>query len=94
MFLRSRSFSSPLHFFSFFQSIQAFGFSCEELLIKYGKKIIDEQFLLWRVADAAIDIYGMVGAISRASRSLDANSPSAVMEEHLTKLFCNEVRYP
>ncbi|CAG0913999.1 unnamed protein product [Notodromas monacha] len=70
-------------------SIQAFGYSVEEMLVRHGKNIVDQQFLLWRVADAAIDIYGMVATIARASRSLDANSSSAVMEENIVKLWCN-----
>ena len=42
-----------------FQSIILCGEAVESLLIKYGKKIIDEQFLLNRLANAAIDTYTM-----------------------------------
>lgn len=55
--------------------------------------ISDEQFLLKRVADSAIDIYGMVSVLSRASRSLKEGHSSADHEATITKVFCNEVRY-
>ena len=51
----------------------------------------DEQFLLKRVADSAIDIYGMVSVLSRASRSLKQGHSSAEHEATITKVFCNQV---
>lgn len=47
------------------KAIEQFGVSIEELLMKYGKGVVDQQFLLWRVAEAAIDIYAMVATLSR-----------------------------
>uniref|UniRef100_A0A8D0HL04 ACAD9/ACADV-like C-terminal domain-containing protein n=1 Tax=Sphenodon punctatus TaxID=8508 RepID=A0A8D0HL04_SPHPU len=52
------------------QAIDLFGEKVEELLLKHGTKIIEEQFVLKRVADSAIDLYAMVVVISRATRSL------------------------
>ncbi|XP_070538054.1 very long-chain specific acyl-CoA dehydrogenase, mitochondrial-like [Ptychodera flava] len=72
------------------KAIAEFGMVVEDLLIKYKKNIINEQFLLWRVADAAIDIYGMVAVLSRASRSLQEGQSSADHERHLCQVFCNE----
>ncbi|XP_052782753.1 very long-chain specific acyl-CoA dehydrogenase, mitochondrial-like [Mya arenaria] len=72
------------------KSIELFGGTVETLLMKYKKSIIDEQMLLNRVADAAIDIYGMVSVLSRASRSLTNNVPSAQTESHMCQVFCEE----
>ncbi|XP_068444056.1 very long-chain specific acyl-CoA dehydrogenase, mitochondrial [Clinocottus analis] len=72
------------------QAIEQFGAVTEELLIKHGKKIIDEQFVLKRVADGAIDLYAMVVVLSRASRSLSQGSASAQHEKMLCETWCVE----
>ncbi|KAM9335648.1 very long-chain specific acyl-CoA dehydrogenase, mitochondrial [Symphorus nematophorus] len=72
------------------KAIEQFGAVVEELLIKHGKKIIDEQFVLKRVADGAIDLYAMVVVLSRASRSLSQGSPSAQHEKMLCETWCME----
>jgi alkylation response protein AidB-like acyl-CoA dehydrogenase len=51
---------------------------------------VDQQFVLKRIADSAIDIYGMVSVLSRASRSLKEGHESAEHEATITKIFCNE----
>ncbi len=51
-----------------------------------GKHIINEQFLLKRIADSAIDIYAMVSMLSRCSQSLNAGVTSAMHEEVITKV--------
>jgi len=51
----------------------------------------DEQFLLNRLADSAIDIYAMVVVLSRASRALEHNLMSARHESMLAKVICDEV---
>lgn len=60
------------------------------MLIRHKKKIIDQQFLLKRLADAAIDIYAMVAVLSRASRSLNNKSSTAQHEALLASVFCDE----
>nr|XP_057923941.1 very long-chain specific acyl-CoA dehydrogenase, mitochondrial isoform X2 [Doryrhamphus excisus] len=72
------------------KAIEQFGMVIEELLIKHGKKIIDEQFVLQRVADCTIDIYTMVVVLSRASRSLSQGHPSAQHEKVLCETWCVE----
>ncbi|XP_013880012.1 very long-chain specific acyl-CoA dehydrogenase, mitochondrial [Austrofundulus limnaeus] len=72
------------------KAIEQFGAVIEELLIKHGKKIIDEQFVLKRVADCAIDLYAMVVVLSRASRSLSQAHPSAQHEKLLCDTWCVE----
>merc|ERR1719244_60575 len=63
------------------KAIEQFGSVVEALLIKHGKKIIDEQFVLKRVADCAIDLYAMGVVLSRASRSLQRGGDSALHEK-------------
>ncbi|XP_060922086.1 very long-chain specific acyl-CoA dehydrogenase, mitochondrial [Limanda limanda] len=72
------------------KAIEQFGGVVEELLIKHGKKIIDEQFVLTRVADCAIDLYAMVVVLSRASRSLSQGQASAQHEKMLCETWCVE----
>uniref|UniRef100_A0A8C6LWA0 Very long-chain specific acyl-CoA dehydrogenase, mitochondrial n=1 Tax=Nothobranchius furzeri TaxID=105023 RepID=A0A8C6LWA0_NOTFU len=50
----------------------------------------DEQFVLKRVADCAIDLYAMVVVLSRASRSLGQGHPSAQHEKMLCDTWCVE----
>uniref|UniRef100_A0A673HBK5 Very long-chain specific acyl-CoA dehydrogenase, mitochondrial n=1 Tax=Sinocyclocheilus rhinocerous TaxID=307959 RepID=A0A673HBK5_9TELE len=72
------------------KAIEQFGAVIEELLLKHGKRIIDEQFVLKRVADCAIDLYAMVVVLSRASRSLSQGHPSAQHEKMLCETWCTE----
>jgi len=60
------------------------------LVMKYKKNIMHEQIILSRLADAAIDIYGMAVVLSRCSDSLTKNLPSKDLETKYTTLFCNE----
>ncbi|KAJ7354992.1 hypothetical protein OS493_028655 [Desmophyllum pertusum] len=67
-----------------------FGATVEKILIRHGKGIRDEQFILKRLADAAIDIYGMAAVLSRASRSLNNKIETAQHEALLTTVYCDE----
>ncbi|XP_072114640.1 very long-chain specific acyl-CoA dehydrogenase, mitochondrial isoform X5 [Mobula birostris] len=72
------------------KAIERFGGCTEDLLLKYGKKIVDEQFLLKRVADSAIDLYAMIVVLSRASRSLSQAHGAAQHEKLLCDTWCIE----
>ena len=66
-----------------------FGQVVERLLRHHGKSIIDEQLLLERVADVAIDLYAMVAVVSRATRSLEQRRATAAHEALLASVFCD-----
>lgn len=66
-----------------------FGQVVERLLRHHGKSIIDEQLLLERVADVAIDLYAMVAVVSRATRSLEQRRTTAAHEALLASVFCD-----
>ncbi|KAL1115781.1 hypothetical protein AAG570_006071 [Ranatra chinensis] len=72
------------------KKIAMFGPAVENILMKYGRGIVEEQFLLNRIASAAIDIYTMVIILSRATRSLQQNLPSAQHEALMTDVWCSE----
>ncbi|XP_053691788.1 very long-chain specific acyl-CoA dehydrogenase, mitochondrial-like [Sabethes cyaneus] len=72
------------------ESIDEFALAVESMLFKYGKRIVDEQFILMRLADSAIDIYAMVNVLSRASRAVDKSLPSADYEVRLASAWCIE----
>lgn len=72
------------------KSIGLFGAASEGLLLRYGKNIVDEQMICYRLADASINIYGMMCVLSRASRSLGDGISSADHEAKLCNIFCAE----
>lgn len=67
-----------------------FGETVEQVLIKYGKRITDEQYVVNRIAQSTIDIYGMFVVLSRASRSVNLKYSSAEHETNLANMFCYE----
>lgn len=73
------------------KSVDAFGQSVEMVLIKYGKAIVNEQFVLNRLANAAIDIYTSVAVISRATDALNSNSETANTEKLMAETWTYEV---
>merc|ERR1719394_1888446 len=74
------------------KAVEAFGAAVESVLIKHGKNIINEQFLLNRLANATIDIYVSTCVLSRCSKSLSDGVASAQHEEMMAKLWCAEAQ--
>lgn len=72
------------------RSMEQFDASVEFLLIKYGKNIIHQQFLLNRIANSAIDIYACMCVLSRASRTEKLGLSSAEHEINMVRVLCNE----
>ncbi|XP_053697901.1 very long-chain specific acyl-CoA dehydrogenase, mitochondrial [Sabethes cyaneus] len=72
------------------ESIDLFGQAVETLLIKHGKGIVEEQYLLNRLADAAIDIYAMAAVLSRAGRAVNKSLPSTDHELLMAQAWCHE----
>uniref|UniRef100_A0A8C6LWR7 Very long-chain specific acyl-CoA dehydrogenase, mitochondrial n=1 Tax=Nothobranchius furzeri TaxID=105023 RepID=A0A8C6LWR7_NOTFU len=72
----------------FFFTISFFLSFGSELMERFDPS--DEQFVLKRVADCAIDLYAMVVVLSRASRSLGQGHPSAQHEKMLCDTWCVE----
>merc|ERR1711972_632381 len=72
------------------KAIDAYGQAVEKVLIKHGKGIINEQFILNRLANATIDIYANTCVLSRCTKSLNDGVESAHHEEMMAKVWCNE----
>lgn len=72
------------------RSMEQFDASIEYLLIKYGKNIIHQQFLLNRIANPAIDIFVCMCALSRATRTEKLGLSTASHEINMVKVMCNE----
>jgi very long chain acyl-CoA dehydrogenase len=72
------------------KAVDAFGEAVEKLLVKHGKGIINEQFLLNRLANATIDLYANSCVLSRCTKSLNEGIESAYHEEMMTKVWCHE----
>lgn len=63
------------------------------VLIKYGRNIVNEQFILNRLANAAFDIYTSAVAISRASNSLNNGLSTAAHEKLMAEAWTFEVYF-
>lgn len=72
-------------------AIDAFGIACYKILRRYRKSLINEQFRLSRLADAAIQIYAMMCSVSRAAQSIEQNSTTADFETRMATLICTQV---
>ncbi|XP_013925188.1 PREDICTED: very long-chain specific acyl-CoA dehydrogenase, mitochondrial-like [Thamnophis sirtalis] len=72
------------------RAVELFGETIEGLLLKYGPAVMDKQFHLRRIADAAIDTYAMAVALSRASRALSLGQPTAQHEKRLCQTWCQQ----
>ncbi|XP_050077287.1 very long-chain specific acyl-CoA dehydrogenase, mitochondrial-like [Anopheles maculipalpis] len=72
------------------ESIEIFSGTVESLLRAHGKGITERQFQLARVADCTIDIYSMVTVLSRATRAVRLNLPSAEQELLMAQIWCKE----
>ncbi|KAF7995936.1 hypothetical protein HCN44_007043 [Aphidius gifuensis] len=72
------------------KSVENYGQTIEAVLIKYGKGIVEKQFILNRLAQAAIDTYTSVVVLSRASRAANLNLPTAEHEILIAQTWCQE----
>ncbi|KRZ04200.1 Very long-chain specific acyl-CoA dehydrogenase, mitochondrial, partial [Trichinella zimbabwensis] len=68
--------------------VELYGEAVECLLLKYGKAIIEKQFLLIPLAEAAMYIFAMAVILSRASQTIAGGYSSSVHESKLCHLFC------
>jgi acyl-CoA dehydrogenase family member 9 len=66
----------------------------ESLLRKHGKKIVDRQFQLKRLADAVADIYAQIAVLSRVTSIFDAHGiePSG-QERYIAETFCTRAEH-
>ncbi|MBC7714498.1 MAG: acyl-CoA dehydrogenase family protein [Rhizobacter sp.] len=77
----------------FSQLLGQFAITVENTLIKYGKKIVDNELPQGRLADMVIELYVMVATISRTTAILNGTKATAEEKEYvlrLTKYICNE----
>jgi len=71
-------------------AIKEFGGTVETLLTRHRAKIIDRQYEVIRVANAAIDIYSMVAVLSRCSYALEKGIDSSPHEKQIVELFIRQ----
>ncbi|KAI6196689.1 hypothetical protein M3Y94_01138400 [Aphelenchoides besseyi] len=68
-------------------SVSSFGKTVEMLLAKHRRGIIDRQYELIRIADAAIEIYSLVAVLSRASYALNKDVDAAQSDLMIAQLY-------
>lgn len=67
-----------------------FGDACRGTLMRYGKTIIEQQLVLERVADVAIDLTASSACIARATKAIKESSATADHEAQIANLFVAE----
>ncbi len=65
----------------------------EKTLRKHGRNISEMQYVQRRVADIIIDLYSMIGCVSRATASLKARGPGAEGEAKLCRAICGQAAH-
>lgn len=70
--------------------VAEFGRCVEAVLRRHGRAVVDEQFVLNRLAAAAIDAYSAAAALSRASRASRLGLESAPSELRLAEAWLEE----
>lgn len=70
------------------QPLMLVQFSLVYFIFLFG--VSEEQFLLLRLANSAIDTYIMIVVLSRATRSLQKQLPTADHEALMVDIICNE----
>jgi alkylation response protein AidB-like acyl-CoA dehydrogenase len=63
--------------------VHDFGLAVETLVLKYGKKIIEKQFLQERMANAAIDLFLSTAVLSRATWEIARLGGVDAAQEHV-----------
>jgi len=69
-----------------------FGVAVTELLMKHGKKIVEQQLLVERVADVVIDLTVSTAVLARATKSHAAGTATAAHEIALANLYVGEAK--
>jgi very long chain acyl-CoA dehydrogenase len=72
------------------KSIDRFGSTIENILVKHGKTIQDEQFIVYRIGDITIDLFTMAASLSRCTYSFKNQVPTALHEANLVRIWCEE----
>jgi acyl-CoA dehydrogenase family protein 9 len=63
----------------------------ERILIRYGKNIIQKEIIQERLADASIDLFGMIACISRVELDIRKNGVEKVADKiRLCNFYCEE----
>jgi acyl-CoA dehydrogenase family protein 9 len=72
-----------------------FAIAVEDSLIKYGKKIVDNELPQGRLADMAIDLYVMCAVISRTTSILNSSKATQDQKDYvlrMSKQICKDAR--
>lgn len=72
-----------------------FAIAVEDSLIKYGKKIVDNELPQGRLADMVIDLYVMCAVISRTTAILNSSKADQEQKDYvlrMTKQICKDAR--
>ena len=70
-----------------------FAIAVEDTLIKYGKKIVDNELPQGRLADMVIELYVMLAVISRTTAILNSSKTTQDQKDYvlrMTKYICND----
>jgi acyl-CoA dehydrogenase family protein 9 len=74
--------------------VRAMAGAVETLLMKYGKGVLTKEYHHERLANVAIDLYGCLAVISRATAAIQKNGAQRSAEElRLARTFVRQAKY-
>lgn len=72
------------------RQVQECGRVVEAVLVAHGRGVVERQFLLNRLASAAVDAYATAAVLARASRAARLGLPAAAHEARLAQAWAEE----
>ena len=74
--------------------VTALGNALQIMVWRHGKKIVDRQFQMERIANVMIDLYAQVATISRATAAIEKRGEEAAKKDlAVARWFCNASRH-
>ena len=70
----------------------AFAAAARVLVMRHGKKVIEQQLHVAKIADVVIDLTAATAAIARATAAVAAKAPAADAEVALANLYAEDAR--
>ena len=74
----------------FGKSVDRFQKAIDSSLMKFGKRVVNRQLMLQRIADSAIDLYAMAAVLSRVTARIEqAGLDETQAERDIARIFCS-----
>ncbi len=84
------------HAVNFSSMLSDFSIQVENSIMKYGKKIVGNEYPIGRIANMVVELYSTLAVLSRTTAILENEKVSKEDKDHvinLTNLYCNKSRH-